>query len=164
MESVTDRRASSAPGRALDELGALVRHISRLTGSLDDSPTMTATQRLALFELTEHGPLRLNELAHRLGVSAPTATRAVDALETRGWAERVADPDDRRAQRVGVTAQGRACVAERRQRALEAFAPAAAALTAAELETLRSLVVRLREALIAAEPTARPPRDQGAQT
>lgn len=161
MEAVTRRSTLSAPAGVLDELGALVRHITRLTGSLDDSPTMTATQRLALFELAEHGPLRLNELAHRLGVSAPTATRAVDALESHGWAERVADPDDRRAQRVDVTPQGRDCVAERRKRALEAFAPAAEALTADELETLRSLVVRLREALIAREQTARSTRDQG---
>jgi DNA-binding MarR family transcriptional regulator len=164
MGAMTSRAPSAGSAGVLDELGALVRHITRLTGSLDDSPTMTATQRLALFELAEHGPLRLNELAHRLGVSAPTATRAVDALEAHGWAERVADPDDRRAQRVGVTPQGRACVAERRARALEAFAPAAAALSAAELETLRSLVTRLREALIAREQPARSARDQGVDT
>jgi DNA-binding MarR family transcriptional regulator len=161
---VTNRTASSASAGILEELGALVRHVSRLTGSLDDSAAMTATQRLALFELAEHGPLRLNELAHRLGVSAPTATRAVDALETHGWAERVADPDDRRAQRVGITRRGRACVAERRTRALEAFSPATEALTAAELETLQSLVVRLREALEAHEDATRSPRDQGART
>jgi len=161
MSAVTHRSATASAG-VLEELGALVRHISRLTGGLDDT-TMTATQRLALFELAEHGPLRLNELAHRLGVSAPTATRAVDALETHHWAERVADPDDRRAQRVGVTSQGRQCVAERRERALVAFAPAAEALTAAELETLKSLVARLREALIAREDAARSSRDQGAQ-
>jgi DNA-binding MarR family transcriptional regulator len=159
MGGVTDPSASSAAARILDELGGLVRHLSRLTGTLDDSPSMTATQRLALFELAEHGPLRLNELAHRLGVSAPTATRAVDALETNGWAERVADPDDRRAQRVGVTTSGLDCVAERRKRALSAFAPATETLTATELETLVALVERLREALIAREQAHRSARD-----
>ena len=53
---------------------------------------MTATQRLALFELVDQGPLRLNDLAVRMGTSAPTASRAVDALDELGLVDRKPDP------------------------------------------------------------------------
>ncbi|MCO6007833.1 MarR family transcriptional regulator [Actinoallomurus purpureus] len=52
------------------------------------------------------GPLRLGELAERLAVEAPHVTRQVQRLERTGFVERVPDPDDRRAQRVRITARG----------------------------------------------------------
>ena len=151
-----ERISPSPASRILEELGGLIRHLTRITGGADDGSPLTATQRLALFELADRGPLRLNELAHSLGVSAPTATRAVDALETLGYAERVADPTDRRAQRVAVTRQGRRCVAGRRTRALDAFAPAAAALSEQELSQLVALLARLRGALSEGESPIHP--------
>jgi DNA-binding MarR family transcriptional regulator len=58
--------------------------------------------------LAEGGPaLRLGELANRLGVEAPAVTRQVQRLERAGLVERVADPEDRRAQRVRATRAGR---------------------------------------------------------
>ncbi|MFI6869945.1 MarR family winged helix-turn-helix transcriptional regulator [Nocardia sp. NPDC050406] len=55
-------------------------------------------------------PMRLGELAARLDVEAPHVTRQVQRLERTGYVERVADPDDRRAQRVQPTAAGHAAV------------------------------------------------------
>ncbi|MBF6334064.1 MarR family winged helix-turn-helix transcriptional regulator [Nocardia transvalensis] len=52
-------------------------------------------------------PLRLGELAGRLGVEAPHVTRMVQRLERTGLVMRVADPQDRRAQRVQLTPAGR---------------------------------------------------------
>ena len=57
--------------RVLDELGRVIRQLTRLSGGPDDGPALTATQRLALFELLEDGPMRLNDLAGRMGTSAP---------------------------------------------------------------------------------------------
>jgi DNA-binding MarR family transcriptional regulator len=51
-------------------------------------------------------PLRLGELADLLAVEAPHVTRQVQRLERAGFVERVPDPDDRRAQRVRITARG----------------------------------------------------------
>jgi DNA-binding MarR family transcriptional regulator len=51
-------------------------------------------------------PLRLGELADLLAVEAPHVTRQVQRLERDGFVERVPDPDDRRAQRVRITARG----------------------------------------------------------
>ena len=77
----------SADTRAiLDQLGRLLRELTRRTGGADDGPAMTASQRIALVELGQDGPLRLDDLADRMGTSAPTASRAVDALEHLGLA------------------------------------------------------------------------------
>ncbi|MEV6771537.1 MarR family transcriptional regulator [Nocardia sp. NPDC051030] len=55
-------------------------------------------------------PMRLGELAVRLGVEAPHVSRQIQRLEKAGYVQRVADPVDRRAQRVGPTPEGRVAV------------------------------------------------------
>jgi DNA-binding MarR family transcriptional regulator len=129
--------------RILEELGRLIRQLSRISGGPDDSPAMTATQRLALFELVDSGPLRLNDLAQRMGTSAPTASRAVDALDELGLLERHADPTDRRAITIELTDDGRRSVEERKARVYAAFRPAAAALSPRDREQLAELLARL---------------------
>lgn len=133
----------------LDELGALIRHLTRLSnGPAEEGVATTSTQRLALFELADGGPLRLNDLALRIGVSAPTASRAVEALCELGLVERLPDPVDRRALRIDLTAAGRGQVAVRRQRVLDRFDPAATrVLTTDEQARLVRLLARLRAAL-----------------
>ena len=59
--------------RILREVSALIRQLTRITGGPDDGPPMTNTQRLALYTLHLEGPQRLNDLADRMGSSAPTA-------------------------------------------------------------------------------------------
>jgi DNA-binding MarR family transcriptional regulator len=131
----------------LDQLGRLLRQLTRLTGGADDGPPMTASQRIALVELGQDGPLRLNDLATRIGTSTPTASRAVDTLEALGLAARAPDPQDRRALSIGLTERGRALLDERIARATVAFAPAAAALSAEEVHTFLALLERMTAAL-----------------
>jgi len=131
----------------LREVSALIRQLTRLTGGPDEGPPMTNTQRLALYELAVEGPRRLNDLADRMGVSDPTASRAVDALVDLGLVERVADPDDRRALQIDVTGTGRARAAERETRVSAAFQPAIAELSAAERAQLTDLLARLTASL-----------------
>ncbi len=140
---------SAAPdtGAILDQLGRLLRELTRMTGGADDGPAMTATQRISLLEIAEAGPLRLNDLAARMGTSAPTASRAVDALDELGLAVRTGDPDDRRAVRIELTAAGQALVRDRKARAAGAFEPAVAALSGSDREELLRLLARLTEAL-----------------
>jgi DNA-binding MarR family transcriptional regulator len=130
----------------LDQLGRLIRHLSRETGGAEDA-TMNAAQRIALVELGLDGPFRLNDLAHRMGVSAPTASRTVDALESLGLARRAADPVDRRALSIELTPGGRRLFDERTARAHTAFAPATAALSADERRELLTLLQRMTAAL-----------------
>jgi len=55
-------------------------------------------------------PMRMGELAACLDVEAPHVTRQIQRLEREGLVDRVVDPDDRRAQRVRITTEGRASV------------------------------------------------------
>jgi len=127
----------------LRELSLLIRHLSRISGSGEDDTPLTGTQRLALYELFTGGPMRLNDLAARLGVSAPTASRAIAALVELGLVDRLRDPDDRRALRLGLTESGQARASEREARVAAAFAPALAALSGSERDQLLDLLARL---------------------
>lgn len=60
---------------------------------------MTARQIALLGLITQSGPQgfwRVRELAPAIGASKPVITRALNAFEVMGLAERVRDPDDRR--------------------------------------------------------------------
>jgi DNA-binding MarR family transcriptional regulator len=139
---------SPDPTAILDELGRLLRQLTRLAGGADDSaPPMTATQRIALVELGEDGPLRVNDLAHRMGTSAATASRAVDVLETLGLVTRAPETADRRALSIELTPTGRELLEGRLRRAAGAFEPAIAALSTAERRTLLALLERMTAAL-----------------
>jgi DNA-binding MarR family transcriptional regulator len=135
--------------RVLDELGRVIRHLTRISGGPDEGPALTSTQRLALFELLEEGPMRLSDLAVRMGTSAPTASRAVDALVEAALVERLTDPSDRRALHIELTAEGRARVDLRKARVADAFRPAADGMAAADRERLAGLLARLADALAA---------------
>jgi DNA-binding MarR family transcriptional regulator len=137
--------------RVLDQLGRVIRHLTRLSGGPDEGPALTSTQRLALFELLEDGPMRLSDLAGRMGLSAPTASRAVDALAEADLVERLTDPVDRRALRIELTAAGRARVDLRKAQVGEAFRPAAAGMPVDEREQLAALLERLADELSKAD-------------
>jgi DNA-binding MarR family transcriptional regulator len=142
------------PTAILAALGRLLRQLTRLAGGADDDgPAMTATQRIALVELGEDGPLRVNDLADRMGTSAATASRAVDVLDSLGLAARAPEAGDRRALSIELTAAGRKLLDERLHRAAEAFAPGIAALSPPERRALLALLERVTAAL-SDEPAA----------
>lgn len=106
---------------------------------------LSLTQVKALLALDdEHGdPRPIRELAEELGITAPAATRAVDALVERRLVSRSEDPEDRRVRRIAITDAGQRLVGElasRRAAGLEAFAeglsPAQQRKLAAALEAL----------------------------
>src|SRR5438270_13763267 len=55
---------------------------------------------VVLLQLADTGAIRPGELAARLEVEAPHVTRQVQRLEKAGYAGRVPDPGDRRAQLI----------------------------------------------------------------
>ena len=140
-------RRSEETVQILQDLSRLLRNLTRLVGGADDGPAMTATQRIALVELGDGGPIRLNDLAARMGVSAPTASRSVDALHELGLVERVVDPEDRRAVRIELSSEGQALLDQRTERARIAFEPAVAALSKADRTQFSQLLHRMTEAL-----------------
>jgi DNA-binding MarR family transcriptional regulator len=131
----------------LEQLGKLLRELTRTTAGADEGPALTATQRVALIEIADAGPLRLNDVAARIGTSAPTASRTVDVLDDLGFVARETDPADRRAVRIELTRAGRRLVDERKARAAAAFEPAVRALSGPDRKQLLDLLARMTAAL-----------------
>jgi DNA-binding MarR family transcriptional regulator len=103
---------------------------------------MTPSRITALAVLAAEEPLRMGELAARLGISAPTVSRLVDHLAERGFLERVTDQDDHRATRVRLSAEGHRGLAAVRERGAGLLAGRIAALDDDERAVLeRALAV-----------------------
>jgi DNA-binding MarR family transcriptional regulator len=68
---------------------------------------LTASQESTLASLESLGPVRLGDLAAHEGVTAPTQSRLVTSLEEQGLLRRAPDPEDKRAARLAITAEGR---------------------------------------------------------
>ena len=99
--------------------------------------------RVRAIRTLARGALSMGELAAALGIDRPNATVLVDDLEAQGIVRRRAHPTDRRAKLVEPTRRGKALA--RRADEILATPPAAlGALGAAELETLRAILERVR--------------------
>src|SRR6266851_3176605 len=134
-------------GAALvSELELLFSSLARVGTPLADG-ALTTTQRLALIELVDGGPLRLGALAERIGATDPTVSRAMDGLVDAGIVERQADPHDRRAVLHLATAKGRGWVERRRGEVSAALDEALDRLPAADRVRLLRLVSRLNDEL-----------------
>jgi DNA-binding MarR family transcriptional regulator len=96
-----------------------------------------------LRHLAEGETMRPGVLAARLSVEASHVTRQLRQLEAAGYVQRIADPDDRRAQRVQLTEAGVAAVASIRDASRRGIAMALAGWSARDLHQLASLFRRL---------------------
>lgn len=95
--------------------------------------------------LTQLGPSRNSELAAACGLDASTVSRQIRHLEEAGMVERCADPDDRRAQLVSLSAEGVREVAEAKARRLSIVADRLADWSAEDVATLAELLHRLAQ-------------------
>jgi DNA-binding MarR family transcriptional regulator len=86
-----------------------LRHSVYLVRRLDSEGELSAAQLSTLKMLLDDG-VRVGEIARNLGVRVPSATEQIIKLERAGLARREPDPDDSRAVRVVLTAEGRAAV------------------------------------------------------
>lgn len=73
---------------------------------------LTLPQTHTIEILGAHGPMRMKELAERMGVTTGTLTVLVDRLEQNGMAARAPHPSDRRSYLVELTQAGKATFAE----------------------------------------------------
>ncbi len=76
--------------RAIDETGLSFVQVKALVALAGDEGEQSSVK----------------DVAEGLGVSVPSASRAVDDLVKRGLATRVEDPEDRRLRRISLTAAG----------------------------------------------------------
>lgn len=102
-----------------DEISTTARlrdGLERLTGVLRSEQWADAGARdlnptqVKLLKGLVQGPARVKVLARQLGVSQPTVTASLGALERKGLVSRSADPTDARATLVALTEAGRAAL------------------------------------------------------
>lgn len=91
------------------------------------------------------GPLTLGAVSHRLWITPPTVTSAVDRLEAAALCRRVAHPTDARATLVETTAKGRRLF-DKAVDDLNTGLFGAVGLDAEELDQLVALIGKIRVA------------------
>lgn len=98
----------------------------------------------AILEILLHkGPLPVNTLAMRIGLTSGSGTTAIDRLEKRGLVERRPAADDRRTRVVHLTADGRRLIKDAFRRHAEDMERVAEALSPGERSTLLKLLREL---------------------
>jgi DNA-binding MarR family transcriptional regulator len=115
----------------------LARHLRQARA---DAEELTPSQLSAMGVLLREGELQIGELAAYEQVRAPSMTRLVDHLESRGLLRRTPSPTDKRACVVGLTSQGTALLEANRQRRNEWLAVRLEKLTADERHRLREAI------------------------
>ena len=94
-----------------DLVMALARRVRREHMESLATWDVTPSQARALRVLSSDDEgMRPSALADELRIAPRSATDVVDALETRGWVSRAADPTDRRATVLSLTPDGRELV------------------------------------------------------
>lgn len=90
---------------------------------------------------------RPGEIAVNSGLSKQVVNYHLGQLESFGYLERAADPDDQRSRRVHLTARGHAAMATIRSAVRELEREWARQIGAEDVESLRALLIRLAEVL-----------------
>jgi DNA-binding MarR family transcriptional regulator len=148
LSGMRDRTASPRPTRRVQSrtqsaaaiyalLASLARHAPR-------DLSLTSVSTLSTLERT--GPRRITDLAVIQGVTQPSMTVLVTAMERSGFVRREGDPTDKRVALVAVTADGLVYLRNRRRGGTRTFAqlidklpPDEAAALAAAVPALQHL-------------------------
>jgi DNA-binding MarR family transcriptional regulator len=112
-----------------------LRHSVYLVRRLDNEGELSAAQ-LSTLKMLLHDGVRVGEIARNLGVKVPSATEQIIKLEKADLVRRDPDPDDSRAVRVVLTAEGRAAVASANERRNAVMAKILVTLSDSERQAL----------------------------
>jgi DNA-binding MarR family transcriptional regulator len=111
-----------------------------------DTP-LTLPQMHTLEILGQQSPLRMKELAAKMGVTTGTLTVGIDRLEKQGLVARIPHETDRRSILVALTEAGQELYCEHHAHHLHLTREIQAALTPEETEQLASILTKLTQAL-----------------
>jgi DNA-binding MarR family transcriptional regulator len=141
---------------AYRELGRLLvsvcrLHHTRADQSMDKIGLYRGQARL-LMTLSEQDGLSHSEIAEKLEVSAPAATKVIQRMEEAHYVQRQADPADERVSRVYLQAQGHALIAEIRRTFGQLDQTMFDGLTELDLERFRDLLTKMQANLLRFEP------------
>jgi DNA-binding MarR family transcriptional regulator len=146
---------TSSSGEVARLAGGLRTTVVRLNHSLREPVArrgVTPTRLTAMVTLEKCGPLRPGDLADRLSVTAASMSRLVEALEEGGWVQREPDLEDRRAQLLSLSREGRETLETLRREGTGELADAIRALSQGERAQLAAalpVLVRLSDDLVA---------------
>ena len=126
-------------------IGVARRRIKQVVGRRLRDHRLSPQQFWVLVNLGESPDISLSELAERLHMDDPTASRIVGALTVRRLARVQPHPTDRRRRRLGLTPAGAALARRVAPIALEVRRAVEAGLTPRERDNLRSLLRRVIE-------------------
>jgi DNA-binding MarR family transcriptional regulator len=136
-------------------------HLLRAMGKVDAEAGLTPARLSALSVVVFGGPVPLGRLARIEGVTSPTMSRLVDALEEAGLAVRQEHPDSDRMVLVSPTDEGRALMLGAAERRADVIVTAMRGLSADERRVLREaapLLNRLAAGVVTPrEPSRRRP-------
>lgn len=108
---------------------------------------LTMSQGWVLVHLLRENGMNQSELASRLEIATVTTSKLIDRLETRGFVERRADPDDRRSKRVYATDAAKSVVKVMTQTIQEVDLIANQGLDDQALEAVKQSLLVMRENL-----------------
>jgi DNA-binding MarR family transcriptional regulator len=103
----------------------------------------TLSQLSALATVCKCGPLSAGEVAAIERVQPPSMTKILASLESAGWVERAAHPEDRRQSIISITADGRALLEAETRARDEWLSRRLVDFSEAELQILRDAVAVL---------------------
>lgn len=129
-------------------MGRIMRaHRCRVRES-ENNPIMTQNScRALLFCLSHEEGLTQLELSKRAGLKPPTVSVALRHLEEEGYVVRETDAEDKRAARVYLSEKGQALERENMERFERIDNRMMRGFSAEETETLRKLLLRIKENL-----------------
>ncbi len=117
--------------------------VGRLIRQRGQAETLDPGAFWLLTTVSMNGSMRVTDLASSANLDTSTVSRHVAQLHKVGWIERSPDPDDRRAQRVRLSAAGRSTLDRALAARTAVLARSLEGWSQADLEELDRLVTRL---------------------
>ena len=108
---------------------------------------VSRVQFMALAHLIALGAMPQKDLAELLSITSASTVRLVDRLARDGWAERVADSNDRRIKMISPTPKAVETWAELSDHVRDITDRAYAGLSREEIDTVKTLLKKMRENL-----------------
>lgn len=109
---------------------------------------LSLSRAKVLMQLEQHGPMNQAALASLLGFAPRSVTDTVDALEREGFASRTADPHDRRARIVEITAPGQVALKKAQAAKAAAMEQIFSPLTTPQRVQLAALLTAIRKNIL----------------
>ncbi|MEP6485337.1 MAG: MarR family transcriptional regulator [Rudaea sp.] len=141
--------------------GFLINDVTRLLRKQFDRRavrfSLTRAQWRALKRLSYSEGMRQAELADQLEMEPIAIGRVLDRLEKAGFVERRADPSDRRAWRLYLTAKAHAVVGDMEKISSELFREAQKGIAASQMKAVLATLGSMKHNLIAMDDVEKRP-------